>query len=164
MCIRDSRQAEYEIGVAGNAAEQRELGITFEHDDYVFPMREMPPSYLDKKVRQKIQGTTVELNGKKIELKLSTFPQGRNGIPNPDYKEYGHDNDFVPTGLSGKNPVEYGERCQGNANCVPICPAQAKYDARRTLTTIAFPERVHLLTQAVASRVEIDPETGRVSG
>lgn len=158
------RQAEYEIGVAGNAAEQRELGITFEHDDYVFPMREMPPSYLDKKVRQKIQGTTVELNGKKIELKLSTFPQGRNGIPNPDYKEYGHDNDFVPTGLSGKNPVEYGERCQGNANCVPICPAQAKYDARRTLTTIAFPERVHLLTQAVASRVEIDPETGRVSG
>jgi choline dehydrogenase-like flavoprotein len=157
------RQAEYEIGVSGNAAEQRELGITFEHDDYVFPMKELPPSYLDKKVCEKIRGATAKLHGKAFELKLSTFPQGRNSIPNPDYKEYGHENDFVPRGVASKNPVEYGERCQGNANCVPICPVQAKYDARKTLNTIAFPERVHLLAQTVASEVEIDPATGRVT-
>jgi choline dehydrogenase-like flavoprotein len=162
------RQAEYEIGVSGNAAEQRELGISFEHDDYVFPMKELPPSYLDKKVREKIQGTQVDLNGEMRELKLSTFPQGRNSVPNPDYKNYEIRVDdkyqiFVPKGVASKNFVQYGERCQGNANCVPICPVQAKYDARKTLNSIAVPDRVHLLSQAIASEVEIDPENGRVT-
>ncbi|MEO1372989.1 MAG: GMC family oxidoreductase [Cyanobacteria bacterium J06635_10] len=157
------RKAEYEIGVSGNTEEQKELGITFEHDDYVFPMKELPPSYLDKKVREKIHGTEVPFNGENIPLNLSTFPQGRNSVPNPDYKQYNNGYDFVPDGVASVNPIEYGERCQGNANCVPICPVQAKYDARKTLNTIAFPERVHLLTQAVASEVEIDPETGRVT-
>ncbi|WP_366557788.1 GMC family oxidoreductase [Okeania sp. SIO1I7] len=65
--------------------------------------------------------------------------------------------------MASVNPVEYGERCQGNANCVPICPVQAKYDARKTLNTIKpAQEPVHLLPQAVASRVEIDPENGHV--
>ncbi|MEB3884180.1 GMC family oxidoreductase [Lyngbya sp. CCY1209] len=153
------RQAESEIGVSGDAAGQRKLGITFEHDDYVFPMKELPPSYLDQIVGKKIEGTTVEIDGETRELTLSTFPQGRNGIPNPDYKPYL----FAPEGLASVHPVEYGERCQGNANCVPICPVQAKYDARKTLNSIAFPDRVHLLPQAVASKVEIDPETGRVT-
>ncbi len=159
------RQAEYELGVSGNTAEQREIGITFEHDDYVFPMKELPPSYLDERVRRKIDNTKVKLGEDNYTLKLSTFPQGRNSVPNPDYKEYGHDHDnrFVTDGVASKNPVEYGERCQGNANCVPICPVQAKYDARKTLNKIAFPERVHFLSQAVASEVEIDSETGRVT-
>ncbi|ACK67117.1 dehydrogenase subunit [Rippkaea orientalis PCC 8801] len=157
------RQAEYEIGVSGNTAEQRQLGITFEYDDYVFPMKELPPSYLDKKVREKIQGTTVDFHGETRELGLSTFPQGRNSIPNSDYKTYNDGYDFVPDGVASKVPVEYGERCQGNANCVPICPVQAKYDARKTLNTIAFGDRVHLLAQTVASEVEIDPQTGRVT-
>jgi choline dehydrogenase-like flavoprotein len=157
------RQAEYEIGVSGNAAEQRELGITFEHDDYVFPMKELPPSYLDKVVGKKIDGMSVDIDGESRELKLSTFVQGRNSIPNPDYKPYNNGSLFAPEGLGNIHPLEYGERCQGNANCVPICPVQAKYDARKTLNSIAFPDRVHLLTQTVASKVEIDPETGRVT-
>ncbi|MDJ0598860.1 MAG: GMC family oxidoreductase [Crocosphaera sp.] len=159
------RKAEFELGVSGNAAEQRELGITFDNDNYVFPMTELPPSYLDKKVGERINNTQVEFRGESYTLQLSTFPQGRNSIPNPDYKEYGHDEDylFVPDGVASKQPVEFGERCQGNANCVPICPVQAKYDARKTLNTIAFPDRVHILSQAVASEVEIDSETGRVT-
>nr|WP_323225853.1 GMC family oxidoreductase [Spirulina sp. 06S082] len=156
------RKAEYEIGVSGNTGEQKELGIRF-IDGYVLPMKELPPSYLDKKVSEKIHGTTVELHGETILLKLSTFPQGRNSIPNPDYRNYNNGYDFVPDGVASKNPVEYGERCQGNANCVSICPVQAKYDARKTLNTIAFPDRVHLLPKAVASQVEIDNETGRVT-
>lgn len=156
------RQAEYEIGVSGNTAEERALGVSFEHDDYVFPMKELPPSYLDKSIRPHIDNFEVQLEGNSYPLKLSTFPQGRNSIPNPNYKEYGHNNDFVPEGVASKSPVEYGERCQGNANCVPICPAQAKYDARKTLTSIAFPDRVHILYKAVASEVEINPENGRV--
>ncbi len=155
------RKAEYEIGVSGNTKEQKELDIPF-LPGYVFPMKELPPSYLDEQIREKIDGTTFDLDKETIKLKLSSFPQGRNSVPNPDYALY-HGDVFVPSGVTSENPLEYGERCQGNASCVPICPVQAKYDARRTLGTIAFPDRVHLLSQAVASRVEIDPENGRVT-
>ncbi|MDJ0650219.1 MAG: GMC family oxidoreductase [Xenococcaceae cyanobacterium MO_188.B19] len=156
------RKAEYEIGVSGNTEEQKGLGVTF-MDGYVLPMLELPPSYLDQKVSEKIHGTTVEIEGETIKLDLSTFPQGRNSIPNPDYKKYNDGDDFIPQGVGSVEPVEYGERCQGNANCVPICPVQAKYDARKTLNRIAFPERVHILPQAVAYKVEVDPANGRVT-
>ncbi len=155
------RKAEYEIGVAGDVEQQKELGVTFKKN-YVFPMKELPPSYLDKQVRKGLEKQKVSIGEETKELKLSTFPQGRNSEPNPDYTKYNHGYNFVPEGMASVNPVEYGERCQGNANCVPICPVQAKYDARKTLNTIAFPERVHLLPQAVASQVEIDSATGRV--
>lgn len=152
-------KAENEMGVSGDIEEQEELGLTFE-PGYVFPMEKMPPSYLDQKVIEKVKGTTVKLDGEDYELKFGTFPQGRNGVPNP---KYDGGNLFVPEGVSSTHPVQYGERCQGNANCVPICPAQAKYDARRTLTTAFQTGRVHLLCQAVAFKVEIDPENGRVT-
>lgn len=158
------RQAEYEMGVSGDVEAQKALGVPFK-EGYVFPMLEIPPSYLDKKVSEGLKGATVELEGETIKLELGTFPQGRNGIPNPKYNEYGHKPDirFVPDGIASVKPLEYGERCQGNANCVPICPVQAKYDARKTLNTIAFPDRVHLLAQAVAYKVEVDPANGRVT-
>ncbi len=148
------RKAEYEIGVSGNTEEQKSLGVPFE-DGYVLPMLELPRSYLDKKVEDGIKGTTVELANEEIPLRLTTFPQGRNSIPNPDYKNYNFGDSFVPDGVASVNPVEFGERCQGNANCVPICPVQAKYDARKTLSRIAFPERVHFLPQAVAYKVAV---------
>lgn len=156
------RKAEYEIGVSGDKDEQEELGIKFE-PGYVFPMEKMPISYLDQKVIEKVGGTKVQLDGTDYELKFGTFPQGRNGVPNPKYAEYDKGNLFVPEGVSSTHPVQYGERCQGNANCVPLCPAQAKYDARRTLTKAFQTGRVHLLCQAVAFNVEIDPENGRVT-
>ncbi len=157
------RKAEYEIGVSGNTEEQKELGVPF-MEGYVLPMLELPPSYLDQKVGEKIDGTTsVEIGDDKIPLKLSTFPQGRNSIPNPDYQNYNFGDNFVPDGVASVNPVEFGERCQGNANCVPICPVQAKYDARKTLSRIAFPERVHFLPQAVAYKVEVG-ENSRITG
>lgn len=156
------RQAEYEIGVSGNTEEQKSLGVPF-LDGYVFPMLELPPSYLDQKVGEKINGTTFKLGDEEIPLDLSTFPQGRNSIPNPDYQNYNFGDNFVPDGVATINPVEYGERCQGNANCVSICPVQAKYDARKTLNSIAFPERVHFLPQAVAYKVEVG-ENNRITG
>ncbi len=162
------RQAEYEIGVSGNTEEQANLGVPF-IPGYVLPMKELPPSYLDQKVSEGLGDATVDLYGETFSLGLSTFPQSRNSIPNPDYKRPGfkpnelRPHNFVPKGVASVNPVEYGERCQGNGNCVPICPVQAKYDARKTLNTIAFPERVHLLPQAVAFKVEVG-ENGRVTG
>jgi len=145
------RKAEYEIGVCGDVEEQKKLGLKFE-EGYVFPMEKLPPSYLDQKVIEKVKGTKVELYGENLELSFATFPQGRNGVPNP---KYDRGNVFVPDGVAATNPVQYGERCQGNANCVPLCPVQAKYDARRTLVKALHTGRVHILSQAVAFRVEI---------
>lgn len=157
------RKAESEIGVSGNTEEQKELGVIFK-EGYVLPMLELPPSYLDQKVGEKIDGTTsVEIGEDQIALKLSKFPQGRNSIPNPDYQNFNYGDNFVPDGIASIDPVEYGERCQGNANCVSICPVQAKYDARKTLNSIAFPERVHFLPQAVAYKVEVG-ENSRITG
>lgn len=152
-------KAEYEIGVSGDKDEQEALGVPFD-EGYVFPMEAMPPSYLDQKVMEKVKGTKVKLDDEEYELNFAGFPQGRNGIPNP---KYDRGNSFVPDGVSSIHPVQYGERCQGNANCVPLCPAQAKYDARRTLTKAFQTGRVHLLCQAVAFKVEIEPEKGRVT-
>lgn len=154
------RKAEYELGVSGDRDEQEKLGIPFE-DGYVLPMEKLPPSYLDRKVIEKISGSTVELYGKSYELTFGTIPQARNGVPNP---KYDNGNPYVPEGVTSINPVEYGHRCQGNANCVPLCPAQAKYDARKTLAKAFRTGQVHVLCQAVASKVEIDSENGRVTG
>jgi choline dehydrogenase-like flavoprotein len=148
------RKAEYEMGVSGDVEEQKALGIPFP-DSYVFPMKKLPPSYLDEQVRRKIEGAAVQVDGQTIELRLSTFPQARSSEPDPNY---------IPEERDSHNPLDRGVPCQGSSSCVPICPFQAKYDALRTLRSIAFPSQMHLLPQAVVSKVEIDPLNGRVSG
>src|SRR5204863_515343 len=49
------RRAEFEIGVSGEVESQRALGVEFE-EDYVYPMHEMPPSYLDQVVAEDFNG------------------------------------------------------------------------------------------------------------
>ena len=68
-----------------------------------------------------------------------------------------------PVGAVSTHQVQLGERCQGNINCVPLCPVQAKYNAGKTLARAFQTGRVDLLAQTVASKVLID-ENGRVSG
>ncbi len=96
-----------------------------------------------------------------MRCSVRSTPQARNGIPNPDYDG---GRGYKPVGAVSIHQAEMGERCQGNTNCVPICPVQAKYDARRTLVAALETGRVHLLPQTVASQVLIDPSTGRVTG
>jgi choline dehydrogenase-like flavoprotein len=153
-------QAEREIGVSAEVEHQTYLGTTFE-PGYVFPMHELPLSYLDQIVAKGIAGTSVELDGEQYELRVRAFPQGRNGIPNPAYN---HGKGFVPMGAVSTSQVEEGGRCQGNNNCVPLCPVQAKYNAGKTLSKALESGRVDLLAQTVASKVVVDAETGRVSG
>jgi choline dehydrogenase-like flavoprotein len=152
-------QAEREIGVSADVEDQAFFGIDFE-DDYVFPMKGLPLSYLDKQVAGGIEGMKVELGGADYELKVRPFPQGRNGIPNPDYDG---GKGFVPVGAVSTHQVEEGERCQGNINCVPLCPVQAKYNAGKTLAAAFLTGRVDLLAQTVASKIVVDPATGRVT-
>lgn len=153
------REAEREIGVSADVEDQAYLGITFP-PGYVFPMRGLPLSYLDKMVARGVDGTKVDLGSERYALKVRSFPQGRNGIPNPGYDG---GKGFVPAGAVSTYQVEEGGRCQGNNNCVPICPVQAKYNAGKTLAKALSSGRVDLLAQAVASKVHIDTEIGRVS-
>ncbi|HST82302.1 MAG TPA: GMC family oxidoreductase [Kineosporiaceae bacterium] len=152
------RQAEREIGVSADVEDQAYLGISFP-PDYVFPMKGLPLSYLDQMVAQGVDGTDVDLFGEHFTLKVRGFPQGRNGIPNPAYDG---GKGFTPVGAVSTNQVEEGGRCQGNNNCVPLCPVQAKYHAGKTLAK-ALENGVEVLAQAVVTKVNIDPVSGRVS-
>lgn len=144
--------AEFEIGVSGNvAAQEYPISESMEqyYGDYVFPMEEIPQSYMDQRIIDGLAGTSVQLNFENFPLKLVPTPQGRNSTPNPLYgksKIIKAENTDSGYKLSLKNieNEEYkalgsvwnpymGERCEGNASCVPICPVQAKYNALKTL-------------------------------
>jgi choline dehydrogenase-like flavoprotein len=155
------RQAEAELGVSGDVEDQLYGGLTFGDGDYVLPMHKMPASYLDQVLARDIDGMTVEVADQTFDLKVRTTPQARNGIPN---KAYQAGAGFEPTGAVSVDQAEMGGRCQGNTNCVPICPVQAKYDARRTLMQAIATGNVHLLARSVASKVCVDGADGHVSG
>lgn len=150
--------AEAELGVSADVADQAYLGIDFD-PGYVYPMRRMPLSHLDQLVARDLDGTAVELDGATHHLTVRSTPQARNGVPNPDYDD---GRGYTPVGAVSTHQVEEGGRCQGNINCVPICPVQAKYNARKTLAPALASGRVDILTQTVASRVNVGTD-GRVS-
>ena len=150
----DYEAAEREIGVSADRADQEYGGVKFS-DGYEFPMRGLPLSYLDQQVDKGIDGTSVDLYGESYPIRVRPYPQGRNSIPNKDYQ---------PQGVVALHQIELGERCQGNTNCVPICPVQARYHSGKTLAKAFQTDRAELLAQAVASRVLVDSASGRVSG
>jgi choline dehydrogenase-like flavoprotein len=155
------RQAEAELGVSGDVEDQKYGGLTFGDDGYVLPMHKMPASYLDQVLARDIDGMEVNVADQTFNLKIRTTPQARNGIPD---KNFAGGDGFVPNGAVSIHQAEMGERCQGNTNCVPICPVQAKYDARRTLVQAMRTGNVVLLARTVASKVLVDDATGKISG
>jgi glucose dehydrogenase len=92
--------AEDELGVSGNHDEQNNLQGAFRSKK--FPMDAIVQAVGDQLLKQVVDGKVVE--GKKI--KVVATPQARNS------KAY-----------QGRS------ECRGNANCIPICPTGAKYDA-----------------------------------
>jgi len=149
--------AEAEIGVSADVEDQQYLGLKF-RKGYEFPMQGLPLSYLDRQVDRGIENTAVTVAGETHSLRVRPFPQGRNGIPNP---RYAGGQGFKPVGAVNTAQVEIGERCQGNNNCVPLCPVQAKYHAGKTLAKALKRGGVRLLPQAVAAKVQL--RDGRVS-
>ncbi|GAB5419333.1 MAG: GMC family oxidoreductase [Crocinitomicaceae bacterium] len=145
--------AENEIGISGNVDEQEYPGIENIHEyygeGYCFPMEKIPQSFMDDEIIEGLKGTSVRLENTEIPLTIIPTPQGRNSIPNPDYNrskvihaekqgstyqltfDAPTDEDFRSEGAIW-DPYQ-GERCEGNASCVPICPVQAKYNALKTL-------------------------------
>ncbi|MGW1071893.1 GMC family oxidoreductase [Streptomyces sp. NPDC002537] len=152
------RAAERELGVAGDAAEQAAaIGLPFP-EGYVYPMREIPRSYVDRIVATALDGVSVKESedGRDTTLRVVTTPHARNSTPDP---RYDGGRGYRPVGAVGL--PNYGERCVGNASCVPICPVQAKYTPLKTQAR--WDRRVELVTHAVVSRV-LARGDGRVLG
>jgi hypothetical protein len=111
----------------------------------------------------KLDGRHITVRGQDYPVRMSSTPAGRNSVPRQGY---------APAGAPG-NP-QLGEWCEGNTNCIPICPVQAKYSSLKTWYELMrrhpgdqppTPTRscVRIVPQAVATKVELD-EHGRVSG
>ena len=161
--------AENEIGVSGDVKTQvgPDMNINNYGQDYVFPMLEIPQSYQDQYWIKHSNGVQVELNGEQYTINCISMPQGRNSHPNNNYRfdttkwceqsqklvlEHTTENYEVV----GATWASYtGERCEGNASCVPICPVQAKYNALKTLKKSDF-NNLEISTQSVASKINVD--------
>ena|ERR1700722_158705 len=166
--------AEHEIGVSGDVAHlyYPNAGAAF-FGDYNYPMHGLPTSYLDQQLSVAVKGLTVTVsNGaggtEQLAVRVTPTPQGRNSMPNPRYRRKGLRWDDASRRLAWEllqegetyNPVGAtwdpytGQRCQGNASCVPICPVQAKYNALKTLRSAAR-KRITIVSRAVAFDVEV---------
>ncbi|MCD4526641.1 GMC family oxidoreductase [Nocardioides sp. cx-173] len=152
------RQAELELGVSADVADQTFYGITFP-PGYEFPMHGLPKSYLDQIVARDLDGTEITLGDTTCTLTVRPTAQARNSIPNAAYDG---GKGYVPVGAVSTHQVEEGGRCQGNINCVPLCPVQAKYNARKTLAFGLQTGRVDILSQTIASQVHVG-EDGLIS-
>jgi choline dehydrogenase-like flavoprotein len=161
--------AEQELGVSGSVAEYQ-IPVKDKKKywgDYQYPMKKMPQSYVDIKLKERVDGLKLELGGDSYDVKVVPTPQARNSDPNPDYIDpRTGEKGFTPIGTTGD--PQRGERCQGNSSCPSICPSQAKYSALRSLNrAIAAGERngkpVTVKCQCVVSKVITDPVSGRVT-
>jgi choline dehydrogenase-like flavoprotein len=175
--------AEHEIGVS---ADVRQLyypnaGAEF-FGDYDYPMHGLPQSYLDQQLSAAVEGLTLTVsNGvggtEQLAVRVTPTPQGRNSMPNARYRRKGlrwdkalerlvweplpQDETYNPVGATW-DPYT-GQRCEGNANCVPICPVQAKYNALKTFKSAAR-KRITIIPRAVAFEVEVEGGRERSSG
>ncbi len=151
------RKAEHELGVSADVADQQYHGLSFP-DDYDYPMRRVPPSFSDQKLAAAVDGMEVTLGDDPIALKVRSYPAARNSIPRGSYLPVG----AVDRRADGRLIERYeGQRCAGNTSCTPICPIQAKYNAGKTLAQ-ADQNKLQVLAQAVASKINIDTASGAV--
>jgi choline dehydrogenase-like flavoprotein len=139
--------AEYFIGVAGAKEQQDGIhGITFT-EGYNYPMKPIPPTVLDQAFSKALDGLPLDEN----IIKVTGTPAGRNGPSNRHWK-------------TGKVYSNGRRLCQGNTNCTPICPIQAKYDATITLSEALNTGNVDIMYKTVAYEVMMDETTKEING
>ncbi len=156
----DYQRAERELGVSADVEDQTYLDLKFP-PGYVLPMHGLPLSYLDQQVAKGIDQTKVDILGQAYPIQVRPFPQARNAVPNADYDG---GKGYEPVGAVASHEIDQGGRCQGNTNCVPICPVQAKYHSGKTMAKAFMTGHATFVAQSVASRVVVDPDSGRISG
>ena len=102
--------AEKEIGVSADVADQNYLGVDFS-PGYSYPMPKIPLSKVDMAVEAGMSDLKVPGVGlDDLKWMVSSTPAARNS-----------------------QPYQSRRVCAGNTNCIPICPIQAKYDPSVTL-------------------------------
>ena len=117
--------AEWELGVSGN---HKELdGLFGAYRSRSFPMQGIPLTYSDQQIKKRIDGADVL--GTKV--RVVTTPQARNS-----------------TFFDGR------PACEGESNCIPLCPIGAKYDATTHLRRLLQNPEIHLKTAAVVTKLE----------
>lgn len=138
------REAEYEMGVAGNVETDRDLDRLFGLSDeeslrgYPKGFREgIPMTYLDKYLGRKLNGISFEpkLPGQtlgKIPLRVTQIPQAKNA-----------------------QPFDGRPACDGHGTCVPLCPTRAKYEALFHVEK-AIKAGAELHTNAVVTQLVFD--------
>jgi choline dehydrogenase-like flavoprotein len=150
------REAERILGVSADVDEQKNLGVWFP-ENYEYPMSKMPQSVVDQYFNSRLQGVNVALAGGQYPVRVVPIPVARNSKPNP---RYDGGRGYIPVSAIGDR--DKGNRCQGNSNCLPLCPVQAKYNALKTIRAAQETGRVEVRTQCIATRVL--EKDGRVTG
>ncbi|HEU0046044.1 MAG TPA: hypothetical protein VFQ43_00400, partial [Nitrososphaera sp.] len=164
-------KAEWEIGVAGNRKDQLKIHGVSPKDfgDYRYPMKGLPISFLDKRLSESIgSGYRFKIGNKHYPVRLIPIPQGRNSIPDEDARDPRDyidpsriNSPYLPIGAPENPLTGSGQRCEGNASCIPICPSRAKYTAVKTIQQLHDLSKlsgisVEIITRAVASDLEVD--------
>lgn len=154
------RLAEWEIGVSAERSEQVASGAPYPAD-YEYPMHKIPDSWLDQYLAKRLDGFSVAIDGQSYPIGVTNTPAGRNSHPHIGAKDprfYAPPGNYRPVGDPDR-PDQFGERCVGNSSCVPICPANAKYTALKTLRFALASDRgsASLLTRRIVTRINLDP-------
>jgi choline dehydrogenase-like flavoprotein len=152
-------EAEYEMGVAADVADQTHHGVEFV-PGYDYPMQRIPTSYSDQLLADAVDGMETTVGGVPVAVKIRSYPAARNSIPRNGYRPVGAVDDRPNGQALGR---DLGQRCAGNTACTPICPIQAKYNAGKSLAQ-ADRSKLQVIAQAVASKVLLDPVSGQVTG
>lgn len=141
-------EAERELGVSGDAVEWSDpstnvFGKTLEQHfgkrSQPYPMPPIAFSYGDTQMRTELNKLPIELEGQLVPVRVFHTPQARTSRvyrPHEDFDE---------------RPA-----CEGNSNCIPLCPIGAKYDATVHLRQ-AIRNGVRLQQASVVIRLESDP-------
>ena len=136
-------KAEYELGVSGNAEEWE---THTPRDGAKFPMPGQPKSYSDRELIARFEKSglkTVKLgdgySAQDLPVQILTMAQARN-----------------------TQPYDGRPACEGNHNCIPLCPTNAKYDATVHLKR-ARQNGVEIRTGCVVTKLDVKPG-GLISG
>jgi len=132
--------AEKQIGVSADVADQNYLGIKFK-PHYSYPMPKIPLSMVDVAVEKAMANLKVDGVGlDDVHWSVASTPAARNS-----------------------QPYQSRRVCAGNTNCIPICPIQAKYDPSVTLADALRSGNVKIMYKSVATKVLVDGN-GKITG
>jgi choline dehydrogenase-like flavoprotein len=120
--------AEWLLGVAGD--DRAFDGLHGAHRSGLFPMPALAESYGDQRFSAALRAAGAQVDG--IPLTVTTVPQAKNS-----------------------QKYDGRRRCEGRGSCIPLCPTDAKYEARIHLER-ALAHGAELRPRAVVTRLEAD--------